>query len=509
MASFNLRNVSFIATAPLFTDINLVISPADRLGLVARNGAGKSTLLKCLAGLFEPTGGTIGRSRGLRVGVVEQDLPTNLLDLPLGEALRRAIPPGERDLLGWRVDLVLDQFATPQELRGRPVRALSGGWQRLALIARTWVTEPDALLLDEPTNHLDLPKIQLLETWINDQAGQLPMVIASHDRQFLDACTNKTLFLRATESRLYAHPYSRARKLLADDDTAAETRRAKDKREVQRLRHSAQELRNIGINSRSDAAQKKSAQMARRADALEHELPALHAERPGDIRLANRHSRARVLVALDKVQVQAPDGAPLLQIGKLEVCQGDRIVLLGRNGVGKSQLVGLLRRSMTTPGSVAGITVSPSVVAGYLDQQMSQLPEGETAERFISSTFRLGDQRSLSLLAGAGFAVDKQRQPIARLSPGEKARLGLLALRLAAPNFHLLDEPTSHLDIAGQEQLETELVAQAATGVLVTHDRRFARAVGTRFLMADGGRLRELDRSDAALAALLGHNAEG
>src|SRR5262249_50453745 len=155
------------------------------------------------------------------------------------------------------------------------------------------------------------------------------------------------------------HPYTRARNLLADDDAAAETRRARDKREVQRLRHSAQELKNIGINSRSDAAQKKSAQMARRAHALEQGLPALHSERPGDIRLANRHTHARVLVALDKVRVQAPDGAPLLAIGKLEVCQGDRIVLLGRNGVGKSQLVGLLRRAITTPCSVPGITVSP------------------------------------------------------------------------------------------------------------------------------------------------------
>jgi ATPase subunit of ABC transporter with duplicated ATPase domains len=131
------------------------------------------------------------------------------------------------------------------------------------------------------------------------------------------------------------------------------------------------------------------------------------------------------------------------------------------------------------------------VVPGYIDQQMSQLPAGETPLGFITARFRLGDQRSTSLLAGAGFDVPSQARPIARLSPGQKARLGLLALRLAEPNFYLMDEPTNHVDIAGQERLEEEILAQSATCVLVSHDRAFTAAIATRLLRIEKGRLIE------------------
>ncbi len=191
----------------------VVIGGTDRVGLVAANGGGKTTLLRCLAGLTEPTTGDIVRSRGLRVGFVEQEMPDNLRALPLAEAIRRAIPPPERNSNEWRVGVILDALAAPAELHGRAVGDLSGGWQRLTLIARAWVTEPDALLLDEPTNHLDLEKIQRLERWIAEEAGPIPMVIASHDRSFLDACTKtRTLFLRPSLlSKLRAPLQHRAR----------------------------------------------------------------------------------------------------------------------------------------------------------------------------------------------------------------------------------------------------------------------------------------------------------
>jgi ATPase subunit of ABC transporter with duplicated ATPase domains len=130
------------------------------------------------------------------------------------------------------------------------------------------------------------------------------------------------------------------------------------------------------------------------------------------------------------------------------VAQRDRIVVLGRNGAGKSQFIRLLRRAMVGQESHAGIRVSPSLALGYVDQDMSQLPEKATAHDFILS-FRLGDGRSRAVLAEAGFSIDRQRLPIGRLSPGQRARLGLLALRLSEPNFYLMDEPTNHVDIPG------------------------------------------------------------
>src|SRR5262249_6847539 len=153
------------------------------------------------------------------------------------------------------------------------------------------------------------------------------------------------------------------------------------------LRQSANALKNIGINSRSDAAQKKSMQMAKRAESLEQTLQPLHVEKSGDIRLANRGTHARALVKLDDVVVRAPDGRALFRTGKLNVLQQDRIVVLGRNGVGKSLFVGLLRRAMTAPGGVSGVTTSPSVVPGYIDQDMSQLPGNATPHAFISGAF--------------------------------------------------------------------------------------------------------------------------
>jgi ATPase subunit of ABC transporter with duplicated ATPase domains len=181
----------------------------------------------------------------------------------------------------------------------------------------------------------------------------------------------------------------------------------------------------------------------------------------------------------------------LFRTGALKIFQGDRIVVTGANGVGKSQFVRLLRQVMCQGGEVPGLSASPSAVVGYIDQQMSQLPAGETAHGFIAGTFRLGDQRSLSLLASAGFDLDTQRRKIAQMSPGQKARLGLLALRLTEPNFYLLDEPTNHVDIAGQERLEDEIISHGATCVLVSHDRFFVRAIATRVLEVAGGKMSE------------------
>ena len=317
-------------------------------------------------------------------------------------------------------------------------------------------------------------------------------MVASHDRAFLDRCTNRTLFLHPDGCRLYTQPYGRARALLEADATAEATRQARDAKEAARLRRSAQELRNIGINSRSDAAQVKSAQLATRADRLEAGLERRSGVRPGEIRLVARESHVPHLVRLQDVTVTTPAGAPLIRIPRLDIARGDRVVLRGRNGVGKSLLLRLLLRAAQE--DVPGIRIGGSVVVGWIDQHMAQLPPDATPFGVVAAQGRLPDQRVRALLAGAGIAVEQQPRPIDRLSPGQRARLGLLVLRLQAPNLYLLDEPTNHLDIPGQEALERELAAGGATCVLVSHDRRFVEAVGTRFLHIEGGMLREEDQ---------------
>jgi ATPase subunit of ABC transporter with duplicated ATPase domains len=162
--------------------------------------------------------------------------------------------------------------------------------------------------------------------------------------------------------------------------------------------------------------------------------------------------------------------------------------------------VKLLHRAMT--GSPEpGIKVTPSVVLGYTDQDMSQLPQNLTPDDVVGR-FRLGDARNRSLLASAGFVVEKQARPVSQLSFGQKARLGLLALRLTEPNFYLMDEPTNHVDITGQEKLESEILAHEATCILVSHDRSFVRNIGTRFLLIDGKRLKEVENPEAFFAEM-------
>jgi ATPase subunit of ABC transporter with duplicated ATPase domains len=493
MTLIHVRNLSIFSPRMLFRNLDIAIQDTDRIGLIAGNGAGKTTLLRCLAGRAEPGAGDITRRRGLRVGFVEQDVPANLLELPLHEAVRRALPLAEREASAWKAGMVLDLLETPTAMRQRTLAELSGGWQRLALLARVWVTDPDVLLLDEPTNHLDLQRLTVLENWINHATDGVALMVASHDREFLDNCTNRTLFLRPEESRSYSHPFSRARELLAADDSARETKLARDGKEAERLRRNAGRLRNVGVNSGSDLLLKKSKQLSGRAEAIEQSLRPMVKTRAGEIRLANRGTHAKVLVTLDNVAVETPTGQTLFHSGVIRIFQNDRIVVTGPNGIGKSQFIRLLHLAILGTAVLPGVTVNPTVVVGYLDQQMSQLPSEPTLFDFLTDQFRLGDQRSLSLLAGAGFDIDTQRRPIASLSPGQKARLGLLALRLTEPNFYLMDEPTNHVDIAGQERLESEILAHEATCVLVSHDRFFVRSIGTRFLRIEGNRMREAD----------------
>jgi ATPase subunit of ABC transporter with duplicated ATPase domains len=493
MTLLALRDLAVATPRPLFAGLSLTINPGDRIGLVAANGAGKSTLLRCLAGQSEPTAGTITRRRGLKTGFVEQDVPAALLDLPMHEAIRRALPPAERAANEWKIDLLLETFATPPDLPGKKLSELSGGWQRMALIARAWIAEPDLLLLDEPSNHLDLDRLAILEDWLAHQTEGTALLIASHDRAFLDAVTTHTLFLRPEASALYAHPFSTARPLLAADDERREKVFAREMKEADRLRHNAGKLKNVGINSGSDLLLKKAKQLTARAEAIEQTARPLAKQRAADLRLSNSGTHAKVLVTLDNLQVTTPDGRPLFRTGKLRIHQGERILLTGPNGTGKSQFVRLLRQAAEGQ-ETQGITLAASLVPGYIDQQMSQLPPAETPAGFITARFRLGDQRSTSLLAGAGFDLDTQRRRIDRLSPGQKARLGLLALRLAEPNFYLMDEPTNHVDIAGQERLEEEILAHGATCILVSHDRAFIAAIATRILRIDGKTLVEEDQ---------------
>lgn len=501
MATLSLRNAGLRSNQVLFSNLTLSLTDGDRVGLVAANGRGKSTLLKAILGLAELSEGELSRSRGLTVGYVAQDVPEAALDVPLRDFVEAALPPADRETEGWRADVVLDALGFPLDFVSKPLRELSGGWQRLGLIARGWVTEPDLLLLDEPTNHLDLGRISALETWLSSLPRQTIVVMASHDRQFLDAATNRTLFLRPDQSYFFPIPYSQARAALDEADAAAEQQRQRDLKEVTQLRKQAAKLTNIGINSGSDLLVVKSKQLRDRAEKIETQVVSVHREKTGKVMLGNSGAEARVMLAFEKMPVSTPDGRLLFTIDKLHIFQGDRVVLLGRNGAGKSQLINRIAAALAG-SSVDGLRLSPQIVPGYLDQALDWLPLNTTPLDFIVSRYDEGDRRSVSLLAGAGFEPERQGKPIRTLSLGQRSRLALLALRLQQPNFYLLDEPTNHLDIPGQEQLEADIAEHGATCVLVSHDRAFVRGVGTRFMQIVGKRLKEVDGPEAFFAEI-------
>ena len=206
MTLININALGVTLGDVLFADLNLTISKGDRIGIVAANGRGKSTLLGCVAGTFEPTTGDVTRARGAQVGLVTQDVPERALGMTFYDWVLAALSPDQADFESWRVDVLLDELQVPYEVGQTKLAELSGGWQRTALLAGVWIAEPDVLLLDEPTNHLDLSRIALLEGWLAGLPKSVAVAIISHDRAFLDAVTDRTLFLRPERSRTSSCP---------------------------------------------------------------------------------------------------------------------------------------------------------------------------------------------------------------------------------------------------------------------------------------------------------------
>ncbi|MEO1679609.1 MAG: ABC-F family ATP-binding cassette domain-containing protein [Pseudomonadota bacterium] len=498
MTLINLNAVGVTLGNPLFSNLNLSVAKGDRIGLVAPNGRGKSTLLACLAGDLDHTTGEITRARNLRIGLVRQVVPPGALAHSIHDWVLAALPIELAEYESWRVDVVLNDLQVPYELQHTPLQDLSGGWQRTAMLAAVWINAPDVMLLDEPTNHLDLNRIALLEAWLAALPRDASVVITSHDRAFLDATTNGTLFLRPEYSRMFPLPFTRARAALDEADAADARRHSNDLNKARQLRQQAAKLKNVGVNSGSDLLLNKTKQLVQRADRLEAAArPAYREHSAGDIKLANSGTHAKALVSLDDVEVETPEGRLLYRTGRKWIARGDRIVLLGKNGTGKTRLIHMIERSIA--GAEGKIRCAASVILAYSDQHLSQLADADTPFRIVTSKYDLGDQRARGVLAGAGIDFQMQDTPVEALSGGQKARLAMLVLRLENPNFYLLDEPTNHLDIEGQEALEAELIAHGVSCLLVSHDRSFLRNVGNRFWWIDGRRLKEVDSPETFL----------
>ncbi len=289
---------------------------------------------------------------------------------------------------------------------------------------------------------------------------------------------------------------------LDEADAATGRQHDNDLRAARQLRRQAAKLKNIGINSGSDLLVVKTKQLNERAARLEAAaVPAHQARAAGLIRLDTTGTHAKALISVDPCDVSTPDGRRLFRCPQLWIGPGDRVVPMGANGAGKSRFLGMVGAALA--GDPGPVRAAPSVTAGIADQSLSALDPSATPHALITTRYYVGEQLARTLLAGAGIAIPLQGAAIRVLSGGQKSRLAMLMLRLTRPNFYLLDEPTNHLDIEGQEALEDELAATGTAALLVSHDRNFVRAVGTRVWWIEAGRLTDVDSPEPFFARLL------
>ena len=497
-AVLGVENASFsYGTMPVFKNVSFLLDGA-RVGLVGENGAGKSTLLKCLVGELELNGGKITRSNGMHVAYVPQETPDDYLDLTTRQIMERALKR-VNSYDEWKIDILLDDLAISAEDADKPFRSFSGGWQRLVLIAAaSALEEPDILILDEPTNHLDVSHLNKLEDWLTEHTNA-PMLIVSHDREFLDRITTRTIFLRTDGAHSFKTTFANAREELLRRDAAQARQRTLEEKEIDRLEKMVARYKVWG--QKSDEFHKKMKMTEKRIARVRANQTQAYAPKERALELHDGAMEAKIALRIENFTVTTPDNArTLYKIERLLVKPGDRIALLGANGAGKTTLLDVLARAYDPKlehyDGKSPIRFNPGAKLVHFDQRMRQLPLDWSPLDYVTEDGVVDRSRAVSLLARAGFPYKRAESPIEELSYGERSRLIFLRMKLMKPNFYLLDEPTNHLDIEGQEDLEEQLEEAEVACIFVSHDRFFTRAAATRFIEIRKGRLVEIESAD-------------
>jgi ATPase subunit of ABC transporter with duplicated ATPase domains len=310
--------------------------------------------------------------------------------------------------------------------------------------------------------------------------------------------TERTLFLRSDGVHAFKTRFSIAREELLRRDATAAARARLEEKEIKRLEQAAARykvwaVKNPDLNKRKNAVETRIAR-------IEADRTQTYVARERRLELADNDIDARVALRLASLDVKTPDGRKLIAIDRLTIAAGDRIALLGANGAGKSTMLSALAAAYDPErehyDGQAPVRFNPSCRLVYFDQTMQDLPVKSTILDYVV-TEGTTEKEAIRMLAQAGFAFARIKEPIGVLSHGERARLVFLKMKLLRPNFYLLDEPTNHLDIEGQEDLEDQLERSDVSCLFVSHDRFFTRTAATRFLEIRKGRLVEIDDPDA------------
>jgi len=469
---------------PLLDQAALTVGAGERIGLIGRNGSGKSSLLAVIADRLALDDGQMRKRDGLRIVAVEQEP-----ELAPGASLRAALVArgglaqlhDERER--WQVEARLVEQLHRFGLSGEPDPAqLSGGERKRAALALALALQPDLLLLDEPTNHLDIEGIEQLEALLTqEQRGGRAAVVITHDRRFLDRVATRIVELDRGVLRSYPGNFA-AYEARRSDELAAEelANRRFD-------RFWAQE--EAWIRKGVEARRTRNAGRVTRLERLRRERSERRA-RLGDVRLQiDAGDRSGRLVAeLEGVGKRFGERVVADRVS-LRLMRGDRVALIGPNGVGKTSLVRLLLGTLAPDQGT--VRLGTGLQVAYFDQLREQLdPERTLAETIApgSDWIEIGGVRKhvTGYLADFLFPPQRAQAPVRTLSGGERNRLLLARLFARPSNLLVLDEPTNDLDIESLELLEAALAEYAGTLILVTHDRAFMDNVATQSWVAEG-----------------------
>ncbi|WP_335954346.1 ATP-binding cassette domain-containing protein [Acinetobacter guillouiae] len=511
MAYITIRDVQLAFGGPALLDgANFNLERGERVCLIGRNGEGKSTLLKLIEGSLLPDQGEIALQNGITISMLAQDVPmdsgkvADIVAEGAGEAAlvlkeyheasdacvlgdmeacdRMGNLQHKLDLLdGWALETKVNSILSKMGLDPEADLAdLSGGRKRRVLLARALLTQPDVLLLDEPTNHLDVESIEWLEKFLLDQ-NNLTLLFISHDRAFVDSIATRIVELDRGVLRSYEGNYSRYLDLKAQQMEAEEKQNALfDKRLAEeetwiRQGIKARRTRNEGrVRALKDLREQSK---ARRSQQGKVSMATQEANRSG-----------KLVFDIEHLSVAFGDNAPIIKEFSALVLRGDRIGLVGDNGVGKTTLIKAILGELEHGGSVKTGT---QLEVAYFDQLRNALDLEKSVMANVSEGSDFvdvngGRRHIYSYLQDFLFSPERARTPVKALSGGERNRILLAKLLLKPSNLIVMDEPTNDLDMVTLELLEEMLSDYKGTLLLISHDRAFMDNVVTSTWVFDG-----------------------
>ncbi len=506
-------------TGEVLKDVTWEVKTGDRIGLVGVNGAGKSTQLKIIMGEVEPTAGEIIRPTSLHIGYLTQEFEVDprrtvreefwtvfqeanqvhhqLIEIPQRmekadpEELDRLIHQLDRlqrqfeGLDGYgleaRIEKILPEMGFTIDDGDRLVSSFSGGWQMRMSLGKILLQTPDILLLDEPTNHLDLETIEWLEKFLKDLTT--PMVIVSHDREFLDRLCTKIVETERGVSTTYLGNYSAYLQQKYEQQSAQLSAYERQQKELEKQQAFVDRFRASATRSTQAKSREKQLEKVEKIEAPIADVRTLKFQFPPAVR-----SGREVVTVKNLVHIY--DDKILFLGANLEIERGDRVAFLGPNGAGKSTLLRLIvGLEAPTEGSIE--IGKHNVIPSYFEQNQAEaLDLNKTVLNTIHDEVPdWKDVEVRSLLGRFLFSGETVLKKVESLSGGEKARLALAKMLLAPANLLILDEPTNHLDIPAKEMLESALKVYEGTVLIVSHDRYFISQVANKIVEIRDGEL--------------------